>query len=212
MPTLPKYLNEQRKEETDKQPIVFDLFDTLIDESSVYKEFFSHIAEKYHIEMSAEKFVKQLFKNQNEFVFADSKKAYKEITRLAYIKLIKQADTKDVELLFDLYSKMDFFPGIIELLLKLEKNYDLFILTNIDNDLLEKVNLPAKCPVKFKKIFTAENNGVYKPSREAYQIVVDFINLPKEKIIYVSSNDWDIKKSKEFGFNAKSIVDLKIEK
>lgn len=207
-----KELNNRELKKGYKQPIVFDLFDTLIDESSVYKEFFSNIGKigkKYNIEMSAEEFVKKLFKNQNEFVFADSKKAYKEITRLAYIKLIKQADPNDVELLFNLYSKMDFFPGINELLLKLEKSYDLFILTNIDNDLLEKVNLPAKCPVKFKKIFTAETNRVYKPSREAYQIVVDFISLPKEKIIYVSSNDWDIKKSKEFGFNVKSVEELK---
>ena len=155
--------------------------------------------------MSAEEFVKKLFKNQNEFVFANSQRAYKEITKLAYSKLIKQADPNDVELLFNLYLNMGFLRGIIELLLKLEKNHDLFILTNIDNDLLEKVNLPAKIQVRFKKIFTAENNKVYKPNPKAYQIVVDYIKLPKEKIIYVSSNDWDIKKSKEFGFNVKSI-------
>ena len=206
MPTLPKYLNEPKPA---KKPIVFDLFDTLINESSVYKEFFSYMDKKYHTEMSAEEFVKKLFKNQNEFVFADSKKAYKEITRLAYSKLIKQADPKDVELLFDLYSKMDFFPGIIQLLLKLEKNYDLFILTNTDNDLLEKVNLPTKCQVKFKKIFTAENNGVYKPNPGSYEKIVDYTKLPRNNIIYVSSNKWDIKKSKEFGFNVKSIEELK---
>ena len=209
MPTLPKYLNEPRKKEIDKLPIVFDLFDTLLDESSVYKEFFLHIDKKYHLEMNAEDFVKNLFKNQNEFVFANAQKTYKEITRLAYGKLIKQADLNDVELLFNLYSRMDFFPVIVDLLLKLEKNHDLFILTNIDNDLLERVNLPAKSQVKFKKIFTAENDGVYKPDPRAYQIVVDYIGLPKEKIIYVSSNDWDIKKSKEFGFNVKSMGELK---
>ncbi len=76
MPALPKYLNKPRLQQDDKQPIVFDLFDTLIDESSVYKEFFSNIAEKYHIKKSEEEFVKQLFKNQNEFVFADSKKSF----------------------------------------------------------------------------------------------------------------------------------------
>ena len=206
---MPKELNNSELKKGYKQPIVFDLFDTLLDESSVYKDFFFGIAKKYHIEINAEEFVNKLFKNQNEFVFANAQKTYKEITKLSYIKLIKQAYSNDVKLLFDLYSKMDFFPGIINLLLKLEKNYDLFILTNTDNDLLEKVNLSAKIPVTFKKIFTAENNGVYKPNHKAYQIVVDYIKLPPEKIIYVSSNDWDIKKSKEFGFNVKSIGELK---
>lgn len=192
-----------------KSPIVFDLFDTLLDESSTYKEFFLHIKQKYQLEMTAEDFVKRLFNNQRRFVFANAQKTYKEITKLAYIKLIRQVDPNDVELLFNLYSKMSFFPGIIELLIKLEKKHDLFILTNIDNDLLERINMPAKSQVRFKRIFTAENNRVYKPNPKAYQIVVDYINLPKEKIIYVSSNNWDIKKAKEFGFNVKSIKDLK---
>ena len=159
--------------------------------------------------MSAEEFVKKLFNDQHEFIFGNSSKAYKEITKLSYMKLIKQADHNDVKLLFDLYQKMDFFPGIIGLLLKLEKNHDLFILTNIDNDLLENVNLPAKCQVKFKKIFTAENNEVYKPNLGSYEKIVDYIKLPRNNIIYVSSNKWDIKKSKEFGFNVKSIEELK---
>ena len=162
--------------------------------------------------MNAEEFVKKLFNNQHGFIFGNSSKTYKEITKLSYMKLIKQADPNDVKLLFDLYPKMDFFPGIVELLLELEKKHDLYILTNIDNDLLEKVNIPAKSKVSFKKIFTAEDNGVYKPNPRAYQIVANYIKLPKEKIIYVSSNEWDIKKSEEFGFDAKSIADLKIEK
>ncbi len=206
---MPKELNNSELKKGYKQPIVFDLFDTLLDESSVYKEFFFHIAKKYHLGMNAEEFVKKLFNNQHEFIFRNSTKTYKEITKLSYIKLIKHADTNDVKLLFDLYQKMEFFPGIIELLLELEKKHDLFILTNIDNDLLEKVNLPAKSHVRFKKIFTAEYDEVYKPNLKAYQIVVDYIKLPKEKIIYVSSNDWDIKKSKEFGFNVKSMEELK---
>ncbi len=199
---MPKELN--------KSPIVFDLFDTLLDESSVYKQFFFHVGKKYHLEMNAEEFVKKLFNNQHKFIFGNSSKTYKEITKLSYIKLIKQANPNDIKLLFDLYQKMEFFPEIIELLPKLEKRHDLFILTNIDNDLLERVNLSAKSPVRFKKFFTAENNKVYKPNPKAYQTVVDYIKLPKEKITYVSSNDWDIKKSKAFGFYVRSIEDLKL--
>jgi 2-haloalkanoic acid dehalogenase type II len=192
-----------------KQPIVFDLFDTLLDESSIYKKFFFQIAKKYRIEITAEEFVNKIFQNQHEFVFANVQKSLKEITKLSYTKLIKQADPNDVELLFDLYSGMKFFPGIIDLLLKLEKNHDLFILTNTDNNMLEKVSISAKSPVRFKKIFTSEDNGTYKPNPKAYQIVVDYIRLPPKKITYVSSNGWDIEKSREFGFNVKLLNDLR---
>ena len=180
-----------------------------MDEFSAYRKFFFHAAKKYKIEAAPEELVKLLFKNQHELIFANARKTYKEITKLSYLKLIKHADPEDVNLLFDLYSEMNFFPGIVGLLLNLGKNYDLFILTNTDNDLLEKTNLVAKSPVKFKKIFTAEDNGVYKPDPKAYQIAVDYIKIPKKKIIYVSSNGWDIKKSKEFGFDVKSIEELK---
>lgn len=69
--------------------------------------------------------------------------------------------------------------------------------------------LESKSPVKFEKIFTSEDNGVYKPNPGSYERVVDYIKLSASEIIYVSSNKWDSISSKEFGFNSKKIGELK---
>lgn len=197
------------QEQTIRKPIVFDMYDTLIDESTIYKKFLSRMAEKYSLKKSPEELLISMFQLQREIVFINPKIPYKEITKIAYKKLIEEADPDDVNDLFELFPEMDFFPNVISILKGLEKNHDLFILTNTDNDLLEKTNLRLKSPVTFKKIFTAEDNGAYKPHKKAYQSVVDFFNMQPKEIVFVSSNKWDFNASKEFGFNTKTIEELK---
>ncbi len=191
------------------QPIVFDLLDTLLDESGIYKKFYSQISKKYSLDLEPQEFINRFFQYQRENIFANSKKPFKEIVKLAYIKLVKDADVKDLEILFKTHKNIVFLPGIKEMLMKLQKKYRFFVLTNCSNDLVKMMNLSSKSPVKFEKIFTSEDNGVYKPNQESYEKVIDYINLPANKIIYISSNEWDLKASKEFGFNIKSIEDIK---
>ena len=99
-------------------------------------------------------------------------------------------------------------PGIKEMLVGLQEKFRFFALTNCDNDLIERVNLSSKSPVRFERIFTAEDSGVYKPNPAAYQKVAGYIQLPASKIIYASSHQWDLDASKQFGFNSKSIEEL----
>ena len=160
--------------------------------------------------MGHQEFIKQFFQYQREQIFVNSKKPFKEIVGIAYLKLVKDADAGDLEILFNLHKDIKFLPGIKEMLLKLHKNYEFFILTNCANELIGMMDLPSKSPVKFGEIFTSDDNGVYKPNPGSYEKVVEHIKLPRSSIIYVSSNYWDIKKSKEFGFNVKSIEELKL--
>ena len=205
MPTLPKYLNDP---EFAKQPIVFDLLNTLLDESEIYHKFYFCILKKYPISIGHEEFIKQFFQYQREQIFANSKKPVKEIVKTAYLKLVKGADAGDLDILFNMHKGIKFLPGIREMLLNLHKNYSFFILTNCANDLVELMDIYKKSPVKFGKIFTSEDNGAYKPNPGSYEKVVRYIKLPANKIIYCSSNQWDLKSSKEFGFNSKTIEEL----
>ena len=122
---------------------------------------------------------------------------------------MEDADARDLEVLFNMYKGIKFLPGIKEMLPELHKNYKFFILTNCANDLVELMDLGKKSPINFEKIFTSEDNGVYKPNPGSYEKVVDYIKLPRNDIIYVSSNKWDLDASRNFGFNSKSIEELK---
>src|SRR3989338_4446777 len=195
---------------TQKQPIIFDLFNTLLDESSVYLQFYSYVSGKYSINLGSQEFINRFFQYRREPIFADSKKPYKDLVELAYLKLIETGSAEDLEILFGMYRSMDFLPGIREMLIGLEGKFRFFALTNCDNDLIGRIDLHSKSSVQFERIFTAEVNGVYKPNPVAYQRVVDYIKLPANETIYASSHQWDLQASKDFGFNSKTIEELKV--
>lgn len=192
-----------------KQPGVFDLFNTLLDEYSVYAQFYSYVANKYPIDLEPQEFIRHFFQYRREPAFANSKKPYKELVQLAYLRLVEDGDVGDLELLFDMYRGMDFLPGIKEVLTGLQEKFSFFALTNCDNDLIERIDIPSKSPVIFERVFTSEDNGVYKPNPASYQRVVDYIKLPANEIIYASSHQWDLQASRNFGFNSKNIGELK---
>jgi len=95
------------------------------------------------------------------------------------------------------------------MLIRLSNKSRFFILTNCSNDLVRSINIESKSPVKFEKIFTSEDNCAYKPNPGSYEKVVEYIKLPRNNIIYVSSNKWDLDASRNFGFNSKSMEELK---
>ncbi|MBS3106610.1 HAD family hydrolase [Candidatus Woesearchaeota archaeon] len=165
------------------RPILFDLLDTLVDESATYKTFYSKIQKKYSLECDAQEFVDSFFSNQRKLIFANSRKPFKEVCECAFSGIIPHPELRDLELLYGLYAKMMFKEGITELLQKLKNAFDFYVFTNCSRDLVEKINLPGKCPVKFKRVFTSEDIGAYKPNPTAYERVVGFIGVPKEKII-----------------------------
>lgn len=189
--------------------IVFDMLDTLLDESGIYKKFYSVISKKYSLDFEPQDFVKRFFVCEHKWMAPNFKKQFKEVIKEAYLEMVKGAGAKDLNLLFDLHKEMVFLPDIKEMLLRLNNKYKFFILTNCSNDLVKNIDIASKSPVKFQKIFTSEDNGVYKPNPPSYQIVIDYIKEPVNNIIYCSSNKWDLIASKKFGFDSKSVEELK---
>jgi len=191
------------------QPVVFDVLDTLLDESAIYKKFYNSIMEKYSLRFTPNEFVEFLFEEHRKIIFTNPHYSFEKTVEEAYQYTVPDANKKDLELLFPLYSELQLLPGIKEMLAKTKEKYALYTLTNCSNKLTKSFQLNERSPTKFTKIFTSEDNGVYKPNPKAYQKVADFIGLPKEKIIYISGNNWDVEKAKEFGFKSIPINEFK---
>ncbi len=51
-------------------------------------------------------------------------------------------------------------------------------------------------------LLSVEEAGIYKPDRRVYQLAVDRLGLPPERICFVSSNGWDAAGAAGFGFVA----------
>ena len=72
------------------------------------------------------------------------------------------------------------------------------ILSNGSPDLLEP--LVRNSGLRFDAVLSVDELKVYKPAPEVYELAVRRLDLPKERIGFVSSNCWDALGAKSYGF------------
>jgi len=72
------------------------------------------------------------------------------------------------------------------------------ILSNGSPDLLEP--LVRNSGLRFDAVLSVDELKVYKPAPEVYELAVRRLDLPKERIGFVSSNCWDAIGAKSYGF------------
>ena len=98
----------------------------------------------------------------------------------------------------DLY--LDVYNGIDNLLSDLKKQYKLVALTNT-NCIHSKVWKEKYAPIleHFEKIFSSNEMKVRKPETEAYQMVLDYLKIPAQQIIFLDDNIENIKGAGELG-------------
>jgi 2-haloacid dehalogenase len=66
--------------------------------------------------------------------------------------------------------------------------------------MLESLVRNAGLASHFDEILSVDRLQTYKPDPGVYQLAVETLGLPKERILFVSSNGWDVAGSKAFGF------------
>ena len=88
---------------------------------------------------------------------------------------------------------------------KLAAHYPLVILSNaVDHMLAGNV---AKLGVDFHRVFTAEQAGAYKPRFQAFEYMLDQLDVGREEILHVSSHIWyDVIPAHELGIKHKVYV------
>ena len=76
----------------------------------------------------------------------------------------------------------------------------LAILSNGTPAALQAVIAYAGLDTLFEQVLSIEEVGVFKPDPRVYQLVVDRMELERERIGFISSNGWDAAGAKAFGF------------
>jgi 2-haloacid dehalogenase len=74
------------------------------------------------------------------------------------------------------------------------------ILSNGAPRMLEAVVAASGLQGKFTHILSADLVKVYKPDPRVYALAPQFLHLPKEAMVFVSSNSFDVLGAKAFGF------------
>lgn len=111
------------------------------------------------------------------------------------------ADASLRERLMQLYLSLDAFPEVPDMLKSLKgAGIKTAILTNGSPEMIATACRNAGIHDLLDAILTVEEVGIYKPHPKVYQLAVDRLGIPRERIAFQSSNSWDAAGAAQFGF------------
>jgi 2-haloacid dehalogenase len=105
------------------------------------------------------------------------------------------------ETLLALYETLPAYPEVAGVLAELKPHARLAILSNGTHGMLERACASAGIRGLFDALISVEEVGVYKPSPLTYSQVETRMNVPREQVMFISSNGWDVAGAGRFGFS-----------
>lgn len=130
-----------------------------------------------------------------------------DVTRQALDHTLASFDISDVGLadeLMTLYLKLEAYDDVATALAALRaKNKRLAILSNGSPSMLDSVLRHSGLEKNFEAVLSAEEVGIYKPSRRVYRLALQRLHLADAPAVcFVSANGWDVHGAALFGFRA----------
>ncbi len=181
--------------------LVFDAYGTLYDVQSVstladslYPGHGSAIAQLWRSKQLEYTWLKSLMGNYDNFnVVTEAGLRY----ALAALKL--DVSEVSVQQLLVQYVKLTPFPEV-ETALRALKPRRLAILSNGAPDTLGALVANSGLDQYLDAVISVDPLRIFKPAPQVYQLAVETLKVPKERIGFVSSNCWDAIAAKAFGF------------
>ena len=103
--------------------------------------------------------------------------------------------------LLDIYLQLGAYPEVAGMLKTLKgAGLKTAILSNGSPEMLASAVANAGLDGVLDNVFSVEKLGIFKPDSRVYQMAVDDLGVPKERICFMSSNSWDACGGANFGF------------
>ncbi|WNJ98420.1 haloacid dehalogenase type II [Thalassospiraceae bacterium LMO-JJ14] len=110
---------------------------------------------------------------------------------------VENADLR--QKLLDIYFELDAYPEVPSVLAVLKAGgKKVATLSNGSPDMLNAAVNNAK--LDLDAVSSVDRIGIYKPDPRIYQMSCDDLDVPKERICFMSSNAWDAWAAANFGF------------
>jgi 2-haloacid dehalogenase len=185
--------------------VVFDAFGTLFDVYSVTAKA-EALCPGNGAELSALWRQKQV---EYSWLRAMSKryKSFWEITQDALLFALKRLGIEPspslIAALMAQYKQLDAFVENKNVLQKLKQSgYRLGILTNGNREMMSIVLRNAGFEEFFEHVLTSDRVGTFKTSDEIYGLAPAAFEVDRGKILFVSSNAWDVAAATWYGFDS----------
>ena len=103
--------------------------------------------------------------------------------------------------LMELYLTLEAYPDVTDCLGRLRAGGKATaILSNGTPKMLSAAVGSADIDGLLDQVLSIETVGIYKPDSRVYQLAVDRLELPAERIAFISMNPWDASGAAHFGF------------
>jgi 2-haloacid dehalogenase len=109
--------------------------------------------------------------------------------------------TQAAEAMLNAYRYLKPFADAVDALNAQRGKARLAILSNGTPDMLHAVVAHNALEGLFDAVLSVDALRVYKPDPRVYQMAVERLGIPRERVGFVSSNGWDAAGAKAFGFN-----------
>jgi 2-haloacid dehalogenase len=113
--------------------------------------------------------------------------------------LIAPLDAQARRRLIDAYKMLTPYPDALDTLARLAPRPRV-ILSNGTRSMLDPLVASSGAAPLLEAVISVDEAQVYKPHPKVYQLAVDRLGLPVERIGFVSANGWDAAGAKAFGF------------
>jgi len=167
--------------------LLFDLDGTLLDSFSVHLEIFKTTFAQFGIQLSEEEFLKTYSPNWYETYEAFGLR--KEDWEAADSFWLKEAEKISAQL----------FPGVKEILLKLDKYFTLGLVTSGSKPRVERDIKATGIINFFKTVVTGDDVKVPKPSPEGLEIALRNLAKQTDEVIYIGDSSADYEMAKAAG-------------
>ncbi|UOQ45833.1 haloacid dehalogenase type II [Halobacillus salinarum] len=180
---------------------VFDAYGTLFDVHSVkekiheyYPDYSTAISQEWRTRQIHYFLVRQLI---------DGYESFDIITRRALIDALQfsgiEADPEKIQVFMEQYKRLKPYPEVEELAVQYPQK-KLTIFSNGTRNMLKPLLDFNELSSQFE-LLSADDTKIYKPHKQAYQYAQDHLDENKDKILFFSSNPWDIAGAAQFGFH-----------
>lgn len=80
------------------------------------------------------------------------------------------------------------------------QSHEMAILSNGSSEMLHRVVENSGLSGFFKSVISVDDVRIFKPSMKVYELGPARLGIPKEEVLFISSNSWDASGAKAFGF------------
>lgn len=131
--------------------------------------------------------------------YADFEQVTRDALRYSLEQLGLEHDGGTLEELAGIYLKLRPHPEVEEALYEFAPR-KMLILSNGTDRMLHKVLGHSGLSLFFSGILSVDNEQKYKPHPDVYGLPDKHLRLPKEEILFVSCNSWDVAGAKSYGY------------